>query len=97
MRCRLQERQVSRRGGHAYAHRMSRAQVTFNSGKVLGRFAFMRGGVGQSAGVAELFIHPRNYPDSAPGMQPKLLDQLRRLHGHNHASAIVNGSSAQVP
>src|SRR5437868_4660424 len=97
LRCRLEQRQVRGRCRHADTYRVSRAQVALNGGEMFGSFVFVRGGVSASAGVAELFIHPGNHANGAPGMQPELLDELGRLHGHNNSSAIIDGPGAKVP
>ena len=97
LRCRLQQLQVSRRGRHAYAHRMSRAKIAFNRGKMFCNVRFVIGSIRSPAGVAKFFIHPGNHADGSPGMQLELLDELGRLHGYHNSSAIIDGSGPEVP
>ena len=76
---------------------MSGAKVALNRGKMVLDFVLVRRGISDTAGIAELLIHPGNHANGPLGMQAKLLDQLRGLHGHHDAGRIVNGAGAQVP
>jgi len=94
---RAQQREIRCRRGHVKAHRMPRAQIALDGGEVVRGFVLVGGRVAETAGDAELLVHPGDYANRSLRMQPELFDQLRRLHGHHHARRVINRPGTQVP
>src|SRR5215470_5235791 len=76
---------------------MACAKIAFNCGDMVGKFRFVRLGVGTRTAAAALFIHPRNDSNSTLWLKPELLYELRRFHRDYDTGSIIYCTCSKIP
>ena len=76
---------------------MPRTRIGFDPGEVIGNLRGMFPAVRTSAEQAWLFADPRHYPNSALGLQMKLLDEVGGCHGKSDTGTVVEGAGVEIP
>src|ERR1700724_2649843 len=79
------------------AQGMRGSTVAFDGGDVPWKLVRMDLCVGVASRSPSLFVHPGDNPDCPLRAQVKHLKKFRRFHGNDHASAIVDGTGAEIP
>src|ERR1700680_2838857 len=76
---------------------MRGSTVAFDGRDVPWQLVRMDLSVGVASRSSRLFVHPGDNPDCPLRAQVKHLKKFRRLHGNDHARAIVDRTGAEIP